>query len=86
MNNKLKSAILLSTVVTLIYAMMPEMNLSFSVVFITFLLANILLLRMVYVILKFGKESDRKFTDYFYDDVDSPRTIETKSVSSNTNE
>jgi hypothetical protein len=86
MNKKLKSAILLSTVVTLIYAMMPEMNLGFSVVFITFLLANILLFRMVYVILRFGKESDRKFSEYFYDDVDSRRAVETKPVSAESNE
>ena len=70
MNKKLKNAILLSTLFTFIYAMMPQMNLSYSVVFMAFLFANVLLFRMVYVILKHGQESKKTFSEAFYDDID----------------
>ncbi len=73
MNSKLISAILVSTFFTLIYAMLPPMGVSYSIVFLAFIIANFLLLRMVYIILKFGKESSKTFQDHFYDDIDSRR-------------
>lgn len=73
MNDKLKYSILASTLFTLFYAAMPELGLSYNLVFLAFIIANILLFRMVYVILKYGKESSRTFNEHFYDDIDSKR-------------
>lgn len=53
--------------------MLPPMGVSYSIVFLAFIIANFLLLRMVYIILKFGKESSKTFQDHFYDDIDSRR-------------
>ncbi|MEQ8358796.1 MAG: hypothetical protein RH860_04860 [Cytophagales bacterium] len=73
MNTKLINAILISSVFTLLYAVLPPMDLPYSIVFFAFIIANVLLFRMVYVILKFGKESTKTFQDHFYDDIESKR-------------
>lgn len=73
MNSKLITAILISSIFTMIYALLPPMGASYTIVYFAFLIANILLIRMVYVILKFGKESTKTFQDNFYDDIESKR-------------
>lgn len=71
MNSKLKYAILASTFFSIFYAFMPQVGFPYGIVFTAFIVANILLFRMVYIILRHGKESSGTFSDSFYEDFDT---------------
>ena len=55
----------------MVYAMTPSLGMAYDIVFGLFLLGNLLFLRMVYVVLKYGKPSKKKWRDgNWYEDVD----------------
>ena len=55
----------------MLYAMTPSLGIAYDIVFGLFVLGNLLFLRMVYVILKYGEPSKKKWKEGdWYEDWD----------------
>jgi len=54
-----------------VYSMMPSLGVMYDIIFLTFLVANALLIYMVYAVLKYGQDPGVEFDEgYWYSDVD----------------
>ena len=59
------------TVYLFIYAATPSLGLVYDLILFLFVVGNFGLIYMVYAVLKYGEQPDRKFSDgYWYSDVD----------------
>jgi hypothetical protein len=70
MTSKLNIAIAITTSCAIIYVVFSQLSVPFVVVFGLLLLSQILLIRMVFIILKAPRQSERTFDEYFYEDAD----------------
>ena len=66
--NKIKAPITITTIIVLGYAFSTRLEISYSLIFFLFMLANVALIWMVYKILKDGEPSEKSFDEYFYED------------------
>lgn len=58
------------TVYLMIYSVLPVMNVAYAIMFLFFVIGNVLLLYMVYDVLKNGEDPKKKFSDgHWYSDV-----------------
>ena len=59
------------TIYLFLFTLSPVLNLAYALMFILFVIGNVLLLYMVYSVLKYGEAPKRKWKDgYWYSDVD----------------
>lgn len=63
------------TIFLFFFAALSAFNPSYDLMFILFMMGQILVPYMVYVVLRHGKESKKKFDDHFYDDSNMERAI-----------
>lgn len=61
-------SILLVTIYLAVYVVVTSFTDNFQWALIMFIFSPILVLWMVYTVLKYGKASDKKFDDHFYED------------------
>ena len=70
---RIKPVVIGVTIYLFIFAMTPSLGLVYDLIFTLFMIGNFLLIYMVYVVLKYGVASKKKFNDgYWYEDVDRP--------------
>lgn len=70
----IKFPIYLTTLYLIIYTLSPYLGFGDGIILLMFVFAPFLVIWMVIRILKDGKESQRKFEDYWYDDIDITRS------------
>jgi hypothetical protein len=70
MTTRLNKTIVITSACVVVYIIFSRLAVPFYVVFALLLLSQVLLIRMLYVILKAPRTSDRTFDEYFYDDTD----------------
>ncbi len=57
------------TLLLFFYALMPRLGFSYDALFIMFLFMNVAVIHMVYSVLKYGKDSGKRFSNgYWYAD------------------
>lgn len=67
----IKEVVVFVTLFVFFYSITPHIGLVENIIFSLFLIANVFLFYMVYVILLKGNPSGKKFNEgYWYDDVD----------------
>jgi len=68
MNQAVNYVIIGVTLFLFFFAAISVFDPSYDLMFILFMLGQLLVPYMVYVVLRYGKESDKKFEDNFYED------------------
>ena len=68
MNQAVNYVVIGVTVFLFFFAALSAFNPSYDLMFILFMLGQLLVPYMVYVVLKYGMESEKKFEDNFYED------------------
>ena len=66
--DKIKAPIAITTIILVVYSFSTQLDISYSIIFTLFILANAVFLWMVFKILKDGQPSEKSFDDYFYED------------------
>jgi hypothetical protein len=60
-----------TTLFLFVFALLPQFEADFNLMFLLFLIGNALLIYMVYAVLKFAEPSVKKFNEgHWYEDVD----------------
>ncbi|MEL7001821.1 MAG: hypothetical protein AAFN93_03700 [Bacteroidota bacterium] len=66
-----KHIVIAVTVYLFLYTLSPVLDLAYALMFLLFIIGNILLFYMVYAVLKHGEAPKEKWSDgYWYSDVD----------------
>ena len=66
--SKIKAPIAITTIILVVYSFSTQLDISYSIIFTLFIIANAVFLWMVFKILKDGQPSEKSFDDYFYED------------------
>lgn len=76
MNQTVNYVVIGVTIYLFFFAALNAFDPSYDLMFILFMLGQLLVPYMVYVVLKYGIESDKKFEDNFYEDSSMRRVKE----------
>ena len=68
MNIKVKNNLIIATAFMLLYTIFTQTSLPYPIIYSSFIIANVLLFKMVYTILKHGNESQKRFSEHYYED------------------
>jgi hypothetical protein len=80
MNQAVNYVVIGVTVYLFFFAALTAVNPSYDLMFILFMVGQLLVPYMVYVVLKYGIESEKKFEDSFYEDSSVKRVKERSEI------